>query len=149
MNIILLENIRGLGQLGEAVDVKPGYGRNFLIPQGKAVPATEENVKYFEERRAELEAKSADSLKVAQDRAEKFNDLTITIAARAGDEGKLFGSIGSQDIADAATEAGAQLERKEVRLPTGAIRSTGEFEIAIHLHPEVDGTLKLVVVADA
>lgn len=148
MNVILLEKIRNLGDLGEQVSVAAGYGRNFLIPQGKAVPATEANVKHFEERRAELEAKAADELAAAQARAEKLAALTITIEANAGDEGKLFGSVGTVDIAAAATEAGVELAKKEVRMPDGAIRTTGEFDIVVNLHTDVDATVKVNVVAE-
>ncbi len=148
MNVILLEKIRNLGDLGEQVSVAAGYGRNFLIPQGKAVPATEANVKHFEERRAELEAKAADELAAAQARAEKLAALTVTIPANAGDEGKLFGSVGTTDIAAAATEAGVELAKKEVRMPEGAIRTTGEFDIVVNLHTDVDATVKVNVVAE-
>lgn len=148
MNVILLEKIRNLGDLGEQVSVAAGYGRNFLIPQGKAVPATEANVKHFEERRAELEAKAAEELATAQARAEKLAALTITIAANAGDEGKLFGSVGTTDIAAAATEAGVELAKKEVRMPEGAIRTTGEFDVVVNLHTDVDATVKVNVVAE-
>lgn len=148
MNVILLEKIRNLGDLGEQVSVAAGYGRNFLIPQGKAVPATEANVKHFEERRAELEAKAADELATAQARAEKLAALTVTIPANAGDEGKLFGSVGTADIAAAATEAGVELAKKEVRMPDGAIRTIGEFDIVVNLHTDVDATVKVNVVAE-
>ncbi|MRX27551.1 50S ribosomal protein L9 [Kangiella sp. HZ709] len=148
MNVILLEKIRNLGDLGEQVSVAAGYGRNFLIPQGKAVPATEANVKHFEERRAELEAKAADELATAQARAEKLAELTVTIPANAGDEGKLFGSVGTADIAAAVTEAGVELVKKEVRMPEGAIRSIGEFDIVVSLHTDVDATVKVNVVAE-
>lgn len=148
MNVILLEKIRNLGDLGEQVSVAAGYGRNFLIPQGKAVPATEANVKHFEERRAELEAKAADELATAQARAEKLAALTVTIPANAGDEGKLFGSVGTADIAAAVTEAGVELAKKEVRMPEGAIRTTGEFDIVVSLHTDVDATVKVNVVAE-
>ncbi len=148
MNVILLEKIRNLGDLGEQVTVASGYGRNFLIPQGKAVPATEANVKHFEERRAELEAKAADELATAQARAEKLAELTLTITANAGDEGKLFGSVGTVDIATAATEAGVALEKKEVRMPDGAIRATGEYDVVVNLHTDVDATIKVNIVAE-
>ncbi|NVJ67310.1 MAG: 50S ribosomal protein L9 [Gammaproteobacteria bacterium] len=148
MNVILLEKIRNLGDLGEQVSVAAGYGRNFLIPQGKAVPATEANVKHFEERRAELEAQAADLLATAEARAEKLAALTVTIPANAGDEGKLFGSVGTADIAAAATEAGVELAKKEVRMPEGAIRATGEYDIVVSLHTDVDATVKVVVVAE-
>jgi large subunit ribosomal protein L9 len=147
MDIILLENIRNLGDLGEQVSVRAGYGRNYLIPQGKAVPATSNNVQKFEERRAELEAKAKDVLSAANARAEKLSALTVTIAATAGDEGRLFGSVGTADIAAAITEAGVEMEKREVRLPDGVIRSTGEYQVTLHLHPEVDTEIAINVVA--
>lgn len=148
MNIILLEKIRNLGDLGDTVSVAAGYGRNFLIPQGKAVPATADNVKHFEERRAELEAKAAGELATAQARAEKLAELTVTIPANAGDEGKLFGSVGTTDVAAAVTEAGVALEKKEVRMPDGAIRAIGEYNIVVNLHTDVDATVVVNVVAE-
>lgn len=148
MEVILLESIGKLGQLGDKVSVKGGFGRNYLIPQGKAVPATEENVARFEERRAELEKAEADKLAAAQARADELNDLEISVVAKAGDEGKLFGSIGTRDIADAITEAGITVEKSEVRLPAGVIRTIGEFEVALQLHPEVTANMKLTVVAE-
>ncbi|MCW9016023.1 MAG: 50S ribosomal protein L9, partial [Kangiellaceae bacterium] len=126
-----------------------GYGRNFLLPQGKAVPATKENLEKFEARRAELEKKAADLLSAADARAAQFAELTVTIEAYAGDEGKLFGSVGTKDIADAASAAGVALEKHEVRLPNGAIRNTGEFEVSVHLHTDVDATLNVVITAQA
>lgn len=149
MEVILLENIAKLGDLGDKVTVKSGYGRNFLIPQKKAVPATADNLKEFEARRAELEKVAAEKLEEAKARAEKIEALSISVATKAGDEGKLFGSITVRDIADAAEAAGEVLEKSEVRLPEGPIRELGEYEITIHLHPEVDATLKLAVVAEA
>ncbi|MFN4290819.1 MAG: 50S ribosomal protein L9 [Permianibacter sp.] len=148
MQVILLEKIRRLGELGDTVKVKSGYGRNFLIPQGKAVSATEANKKFFEQRRAELEKKQAEILAAAQARAEKLAGLTVTIASKAGDEGKLFGSVGTRDIADAVTKAGVAIEKSEVRLPNGALRMVGEYDIAIALHSEVTGTVKIAVVAE-
>ncbi|MCG8668063.1 MAG: 50S ribosomal protein L9 [Pseudomonadales bacterium] len=149
MQVILLEKIRNLGALGDQVNVKSGYGRNFLIPQGKAVPATEDNVKYFEERRAELEAKAAESLSAAQARLESIQGLgSVTITAKAGDEGKLFGSIGTRDIADAITEAGVEVKKSEVQLPTGVIRNTGEYEIAIQVHTDVGGDITISIVPE-
>ena len=149
MQVILLEKIRNLGELGDSVSVANGYGRNFLLPQGKAVPATKENLEKFEARRAELEKKAADLLSAAEARAAQFAELTITIEAYAGDEGKLFGSVGTKDIADAASAAGVALEKHEVRLPNGAIRNTGEFEVSVHLHTDVDATLNVVITAQA
>ncbi|MCW8875974.1 MAG: 50S ribosomal protein L9 [Kangiellaceae bacterium] len=149
MHVILLEKIRNLGELGDSVSVANGYGRNFLLPQGKAVPATKENLEKFEARRAELEKKAADLLSAADARAAQFAELTVTIEAYAGDEGKLFGSVGTKDIADAASAAGVALEKHEVRLPNGAIRNTGEFEVSVHLHTDVDATLNVVITAQA
>ncbi|MUL08410.1 50S ribosomal protein L9 [Aliivibrio fischeri] len=147
MQVILLDKIGNLGSLGDQVNVKAGYARNFLIPQGKAVMATKANVEMFETRRAELEANVAKQLAAAEARAEKVNALEVTIASKSGDEGKLFGSIGTRDIADAATAAGVEIAKSEVRLPEGALRTTGSFEVSIQLHSEVFATLKLEVVA--
>ena len=150
MEVILLDKIAKLGGLGDKVSVKSGYARNYLLPQGKAVFASEANVEHFEARRAELEAKLAEVLTVAEARAAKVVELSeVTIASKAGDEGKLFGSIGTRDIADAITEAGVEVVKAEVRLPLGAIRETGEFEIAIHLHNDVDTSIKVIVIAQA
>ena len=148
MEVILLESIGKLGQLGDKIAVKGGFGRNYLIPQGKAVPATEENIARFEERRAELEKAEADKLTAAQARADELNDLEISVVAKAGDEGKLFGSIGTRDIAEAISEAGVAVEKSEVRLPAGVIRTIGEFDVALQLHPEVTAHMKLTVVAE-
>lgn len=149
MEVILLDNVGSLGGLGDRVDVKPGYGRNFLIPQGKAVPATAENVEKFEARRAELEAAAAATLSAAQKRAEAIQALEqLQIAATAGEEGKLFGSIGTRDIADALTAAGCDTDKAEVRLPDGAIRELGEYEIMIQLHADVVTTANIAVVAE-
>jgi large subunit ribosomal protein L9 len=149
MEVILLENIGNLGGLGDQVSVKAGYGRNYLIPQGKAVPATEANVAEFEARRAELERAAAEALTAAQARAEALAALdVITIAANAGEEGKLFGSIGTRDIADAVTAAGCEIDKSEVRLPEGALRETGEYSIAIQVHPEVMTDITLAVVPE-
>ena len=148
MEVILLEKIGKLGNLGDKVSVKSGFGRNYLVPQGKAVPATEANVAKFEERRAELEAAAADKLSAATSRAEALNEKEVTITAKCGDEGKLFGSIGTRDIADAITAAGAEVSKSEVRLPEGALRNIGEFDIAVQLHPEVTATVKLSVVGE-
>ncbi|EFP97868.1 50S ribosomal protein L9 [Vibrio caribbeanicus] len=148
MQVILLDKIGKLGGLGETVNVKSGYARNFLIPQGKAVMATKNNVEMFEARRAELEAKAAEQLTAAQARADKVGALeAVVIASKAGDEGKLFGSIGTRDIADAITAAGVEVVKSEVRLPEGALRNVGEFEISVQLHSEVFATVNLKVVA--
>jgi len=150
MEVILLDKIAKLGGLGDKVSVKSGYARNYLLPKGKAVFASAANVEHFEARRADLEKKLAEVLTVAQKRADKLAALTdVTIASKAGDEGKLFGSIGTRDIADAITEAGVEVTKAEVRLPLGTIRETGEFEIAIHLHNDVDTTITLNVIAEA
>lgn len=148
MEIILLEKIQKLGDLGDQVSVKPGFGRNFLIPNGKAVPATKENVEKFEARRAELEKAQADALATAQSRADKISALNITITQKAGSEGKLFGSVTNHDIAEAATEAGVELKKSEVQLPEGPYRNIGEYDVAVQLHPDVSSTLKLTVVAE-
>jgi len=147
MQVILLDKIGNLGSLGDQVNVKAGYARNFLIPQGKAVMATKANVEMFETRHAELEANVAKQLAAAEARAESVNALEVTIASKSGDEGKLFGSIGTRDIADAITAAGVKVAKSEVRLPEGALRTTGSFEVSIQLHSEVFATLKLEVVA--
>ncbi len=149
MQVILLENIGNLGGLGDTVEVKPGYGRNFLIPQGKAVPATKENIAEFEARRAELEKAAAEALAAAQARGEKLAEVgVVTITANAGDEGKLFGSIGTRDIADAVTAAGCEIDKSEVRLPEGALRETGEYVVAVQVHPEVMIDVTLAVVPE-
>ncbi|WP_127020190.1 50S ribosomal protein L9 [Rheinheimera mangrovi] len=150
MEIILLDKVANLGGLGDNVTVKSGYARNFLFPQGKAVPATKANIEKFELRRAELEAKLAETLATSQARAEKIAALAeVTVASKAGDEGKLFGSVGTRDIADAITAAGVAVTKAEVKLPNGTIRETGEFDIALQLHAEVTATIKVVVVAEA
>jgi len=148
MQVILLERIKGLGALGTKVDVKPGYGRNFLIPQGKALPATVKNLAEFEVRRVELERQEAEVLAVATARAEKLAAITVTVVSKAGDEGKLFGSVGNRDIADAVVAAGVELDRSEVRLPEGPLRHVGEFDIAVQLHSEVMASVKVVVSAE-
>ena len=150
MEIILLDKIANLGGLGDTVTVKSGFARNFLFPQGKAVPATKANVEKFEPRRAELEAKIAEQLAAAQARADKVAELgEVTIAAPAGDEGKLFGSVGTQDIADAITAAGVEVAKAEVKLPTGTLRETGEDDIDLQLHSDVMATAKVVIIAQA
>ena len=148
MEVILLETIAKLGDLGDKVTVKSGYGRNFLIPQKKAVPATAENLEVFEARRAELEKIAGGKLLEAQSRAETINSLSISIETKAGEEGKLFGSVTVRDIAEAAEAKGVALEKSEIRLPQGPVREVGEFEIDVHLHAEVDAILKLAVVPE-
>lgn len=148
MEVILLENIGKLGSLGDKVAVKGGYGRNYLIPQGKAVAATAVNITKFEERRAELEAASAAKLAEAQLRAESLNEFALTMLSKAGEEGKLFGSIGTRDIAEALTTAGQIVDKSEVRLPEGTIRHVGLFAVDIQLHPEVTTSISLTVAAE-
>ncbi|MCH8493754.1 MAG: 50S ribosomal protein L9 [Idiomarina sp.] len=148
MNIILLDKVANLGSLGDQVNVKSGFARNYLFPQGKAVPANKANVEMFEQRRAELEAKLAADLKAAQERAEKINALdAIVITSKAGDEGKLFGSIGTRDIADAVTAAGVEVEKSEILMPHGTIREVGEFEIELQVHADVLAAITLKVEA--
>ncbi len=148
MNVILLEKINKLGALGDQVSVKAGFGRNFLIPQGKALPATEANVKMFEGRRAELEAAAAESLGSANARAEELNGKEVVIVRKAGDEGRMFGSVNNTDVAEALAVAGAKVEKREVRMPEGAIRELGEYDIDIHLHSDVNATVKVIVEAE-
>ena len=149
MEVILLENVANLGSLGDKVNVRPGYGRNFLVPQKKAVPATRENVEMFEARRAELEKAAAEALAAAQSRAEQIANLgRVVITAQAGEEGKLFGSVSVADIADAVTKAGVELEKREVNLPEGPIRVTGEYEVELQLHAEVLQPITVAVEAE-
>ena len=148
MEVILLEKIENLGGIGDTVKVKSGYGRNYLIPQGKATLATPEHLAEFEARRAELEARAADELTSAQARAEKFEDLTLVIKSKAGTEGKLFGSVGTIDIAEAATAAGVEVARSEVRLPEGPIRVVGEHMVEFHLHTDINVEVQIVVEAE-
>ena len=148
MEVILLEKVENLGSLGDRVHVKPGYGRNFLIPSGKATPATEEHIKAFEARRAELEKTAAEALSEAEARRDRLADMVITIKAKAGDEGKLFGSIGTADIAAAIVAEGVEVERSEVRLPEGAFRELGEYRVQLHLHTDVNTELTLVIEAE-
>ncbi len=149
MEVILLDKVTGLGELGDKVTVKAGYGRNYLIPTGKAVPATKENLVEFEKRRAELEKQAAEKLAEAQSRKEAIENLgEVTIAHKAGEEGKLFGSVGTTDIARACGEAGVEVTKAEIRLPEGPMRNTGEYEVVLHLHPDVNATLKVVIVAE-
>jgi large subunit ribosomal protein L9 len=148
MEVILLDKVGRLGNIGDKVAVKSGYGRNYLLPQGKAVAATAKNIADFEARRAELEAAAAGKIAEATARAEKLAELTVTIAANAGDEGRLFGSVGTRDIAEAITAAGVAVAKSEVRLPQGVIRDVGQYEIDIQLHAEVIQAVKLVVVGE-
>lgn len=149
MNVILMERVQNLGDLGDQVSVKAGYGRNFLIPQGKAVSANKENVAKFEERRAELETAAAEKLAAAGVRKTALEALAITISHQAGEEGKLFGSVGTHDIADAITAAGTEVSRAEVRLPEGSLRQVGDYEISVDLHSDVVAVVKLSIVAEA
>ena len=145
MDVILLEKVENLGKLGEKVSVKPGFGRNFLIPTGKAVAATRENLAEFEARRAELEKEAAEELAAAEARKVKLDALSVTITRKAGDEGRLFGSVGTADITEAVVAAGVELEKKEVRLPSGPFHMTGEFDVELHLHSDVDATIKVII----
>ncbi len=147
MNVILLEKVQNLGSLGDQVSVKAGYARNFLIPQGKAKPATKENVAEFETMRAELEKAAAAELAVAQGVYENLNGQVVTIESVSGDEGKLFGSVGTQDISDALKASGFEVERRDVRMPDGAIRHVGTYEIDIQLHSDVVAAITVEVKA--
>jgi len=148
MDLILLKKVSGLGGLGDKVNVRPGYGRNYLIPRGFAVPATAANQRAFEERRAELEREAAAALAAAETRRATLAGIVATIARKAGDEGRLFGSVGTAEIAAALTEAaGVEVRKDEVRLPAGPLRSVGEHEITVHLHADVDCTVRVMVVA--
>lgn len=149
MEVILLENISKLGRLGQTVNVKAGFGRNYLIPQGKAVHATEANTTAFEARRAELESAAAALLAAAQLRADAINALgLISIAANAGEEGKLFGSVGTRDIAEAIVALGCEVDKHEVRLPSGALRELGEYEIAIQVHGDLTALVAVAVIQE-
>lgn len=146
MNVILLENVENLGSIGDLVKVKPGYGRNYLLPQGKAALATPENMKEIEARRAELEKAAAEELAAAKTRAGTIEGMELVIQANAGPEGKLFGSVGPIDIADAFEKVQLEVERSEVRMPEGPIQELGEFAVGVHLHPEVDVEITVRVV---
>ena len=148
MNVILLEKIGNLGDLGDEVSVKPGFARNYLLPQGKAVTADAENRNIFEGRRAELEASANEKLTEANTRAEKLLDKELSIAVKSGEEGRLYGSVGTQNIADALIAEGIAVERSEIRMPEGVIRVLGEYEIAIQLHTDVTAQIKVVVVPE-
>ena len=149
MQVILLDKIVHLGNVGDQVNVKSGFARNFLIPQGKAVMATAANIEHFETRRAELEEKAAQALAAAVDRAARLEALgSVTIASKAGDEGRLFGSIGTRDIADAITAKGVEVAKSEVRLPNGLIRTLGEHEVTFQFHGEVFSHLNVIIVAE-
>jgi large subunit ribosomal protein L9 len=146
MEVILLEKVRNLGNLGDKVIVKSGYGRNFLIPQNKAVFATPHNIEMFEARRADLEKKAQQSLSTAEQRAAKLNDITLVISAMASDEGKLYGSVGINEIKDALTEKGVEICKREIVMPEGPIHSIGNFVVEIHVHSDVIANLQLEIV---
>lgn len=148
MEVILLEKVQNLGNLGEKVNVKSGYARNFLLPKGKATVANAANLAAFEARRAELEKNQQQSLDSANRRVQELQALSVTIAARAGDEGKLFGSVGAADIAEAISAAGVAVEKREVRLPEGPIRQIGEAQVQLHLHTDVNADVTINVVAE-
>ena len=147
MNVILLENVENLGNIGDLVTVKPGYGRNFLLPQGKAALATPENMREIEARRAELERAAAEELAAARKRAEVIGGMELVVSANAGSEEKLFGSVGPIDIAAAFEAVQVEVERAEIRMPDGPIHELGEYEIGVHLHPEIDVEITVRVVA--
>jgi large subunit ribosomal protein L9 len=148
MELILLQKVANLGNIGDRVRVKSGYGRNFLLPAGKATLATAENIKRFETRRAELLARATDELSQATARAEAFKDFKLTITAKAGTEGRLFGSVGTADIAEHSTKAGHALARSEVRLPGGPLRVVGEHNVQLHLHADINIELPVIIVAE-
>ena len=148
MQVILLQKVANLGNIGDRVKVRSGYGRNFLLPQGKATLATPENIARFEARRAELEKAAREHLQSASERAEAMKEFKLTIPAKAGTEGKLFGSIGTADIAEACTRQGFKVERSEVRLPSGPLRTLGEHVVNLHLHADVDVPLAVSIVAE-
>ena len=149
MNVILLETVENLGSIGDLVKVKPGYGRNFLLPQGKAMLATPENMKVIEARRAELEKVAAEELAKARERAKAFDNLEVVIQANAGSEGKLFGSVGPADIVEALAAVQVEAERAEIRMPEGPIQELGEFPIGVHLHSEIDADVLVRVVGES
>jgi|SRR5690606_9116319 large subunit ribosomal protein L9 len=149
MELILLQRVTNLGNLGDRVTVKPGYGRNYLVPQGKAVPATPENIAAFEARRAEYEAKARALLEEAQARLAKLEGASVTVYANASTEGKLYGSVGPRDIADALTRQYVKVEKSEVVMGEGPIRAVGEYEVTVHLHADVETTVKVVVQPEA
>ena len=146
MNVILLDNVENLGSIGDLVKVKPGYARNFLIPKGKAALATPDNIKELEARRAELEKAAAEELAAARSRAETIDGMELVINANAGAEGKLFGSVGPIDLVEAFGEVQVEVERSEIRMPDGPIHEVGEYEVGVHLHPEVNAEIKVRVV---
>ena len=149
MEVILLKNVSNLGVLGDKVKVRSGYGRNYLVPGGFAVSATAENLEAFETRRAELERAAAEIQAAAETRKARFDGIRLTVARKAGDEGRLFGAVGAADIAAAAIEVGYVLDKAEVRLSSGPFRAAGEYEIALHLHTDVDAVIKLEIIPEA
>ena len=149
MELILLQKVTNLGNLGDKVNVKPGFGRNFLVPQGKAVPATAANLAEFEARRAEYEAKAKDALSAAEARKAKLEGAVVTIHANASTEGKLYGSVGPREIAEALTKAGTEVSKSEVVLGEGAFRHVGEYEVVVHLHADVETPVKVSILAEA
>lgn len=149
MEIILLERIASLGILGDRIKVKSGYARNYLIPKGKATEATPSNIARFEARRAELERIATESLVNARARAEQLAELIVTLSVKSGSEGRLFGSVGAADIANAVSAAGIELQKHEVRLPDGSIRQIGEYDVDLHLHPEIKTQIRVNVIAEA
>jgi large subunit ribosomal protein L9 len=148
MELILLQKVKNLGNLGDKVDVKPGYGRNFLVPQGKATAATATNIAEFEARRAEYEAKAKQQLAGAEARQAQFENATVTITANASAEGKLFGSVGPREIAEAFTNAGTALDKSEVIMGEGPLRHIGEFDVPVHLHADVHVTVKVIILGE-
>jgi len=149
MDIILLEKVANLGALGDRIKVKPGYARNFLIPKGKATEATPANLARFEARRAELERIADETLSQAKTRAAQLAELIVTLSVKTGSEGRLFGSVGAADIADAVSAAGIELDKREVKLPAGPIRQIGEYDVGIHLHNEVKTQIRVNIIAEA
>ncbi|MDI4637064.1 MULTISPECIES: 50S ribosomal protein L9 [Halomonadaceae] len=148
MEVILLDNIGKLGGLGDKVTVKPGYGRNYLMPYGLAVPATKENLEAFQAQRAELEAQAAERKAEAEARAAQLAEIELSLVAKSGEDGKLFGSIGPRDLAEAIAQAGIDLAKSEVRMPEGPLRRTGEYDIDLQLHAEVASSVRVVIVAE-
>ena len=147
MQVILLEKVRNLGNLGDSVNVKSGYGRNFLIPQNKAVFATEKNIEQFNQRRAELEKKAKQTFATAEQRAAKLNDITIVIAAQASDEGKLYGSVGANEVREALLAKSVEVSKREIVMPEGPFHSVGQYVVEIHVHSDVVANLQIEIVA--
>jgi len=148
MEVILLQKVENLGPLGTVVSVRPGYARNYLLPTGRAKMATKDNIAEFEQQRAELEKAAQDALAAAEARRDQLQDMVLTVKAKAGGEGKLFGSVSSMEVSEAIQAAGIDIERREVRMPEGPIRMLGEYEVGLHLHSDVDATIKVIVEAE-